>query len=195
MTQAKKVFSPLGATSHSKDQIRGDHDYYATPPIATQALLGVEDFDRRILEPCCGEGHISKVLESQGHRVFSYDLVDRGYGEGGKNFLQRTKPFKGDIITNPPYSLALPFINKALDLIGEGSKIAFLLKLGFLSGKSRQTLWKTAPPRRIYVFTTRIRCGRNGDLSKVRGGAVDFAWFVWEKGYEGPPEIYWLYDI
>lgn len=169
MTQAKKVFSPLGATSHSKDQIRGDHDYYATPPIATQALLGVEDFDRRILEPCCGEGHLSKVLESQGHQVFSYDLVDRGYGEGGKNFLQRTKPFKGDIITNPPYSLALPFINKALDLIGEGSKIAFLLKLGFLSGKSRQTLWKTAPPpTNLRIYNSYTMWSKRGPLQSKR---------------------------
>ena len=45
---------------------RQKDDYYATPPEATQALLAVETFDGLIWEPCCGEGHISKVLLENG---------------------------------------------------------------------------------------------------------------------------------
>ena len=44
-------------------------------------LLGLETFDKNILEPCCGEGHISNVLKDAGHIVTSSDLIDRGYGE------------------------------------------------------------------------------------------------------------------
>lgn len=188
----RKVLSPLGSTAHSRDKVRAEYDYYATPPLATTKLLEVEEFSKRILEPCCGEGHISKVLESQGHQVFSYDLVDRGYGEGSKNFLQRTKPFKGDIITNPPYNLATLFVRKSLELVNPGAKIAMLLKLGFLSGKERGELFKTHPPKKVWVFTTRIMCGKNGDLSRTRGGAVDYAWFIWEKGYQGLPTVDWI---
>ena len=33
-----------------------------------------------VWECACGEGHISKVLESHGYNVVSTDLVYRGYG-------------------------------------------------------------------------------------------------------------------
>ena len=51
---------------------RGDRqkdDFYATPPEATQKLLDVEKFDGKIYEPCCGQGHISKVLNDNGYDV------------------------------------------------------------------------------------------------------------------------------
>jgi len=38
-------------------------DYYATPPSATKKLLENETFSKFILEPACGEGHISEVLK------------------------------------------------------------------------------------------------------------------------------------
>ena len=34
----------------------------------------------------------------------------------------------GDIITNPPYKYALEFIEKALELIPEGNKVAMFFK-------------------------------------------------------------------
>ena len=51
---------------------RGDRqkdDFYATPAASTEALLSVEKFDGRIWEPCCGQGHISKVLSAAGYEV------------------------------------------------------------------------------------------------------------------------------
>lgn len=188
----RKVLSPLGSTTHSRTGTRAHKDYYATPPFTVNKLLERENFSKRILEPCCGEGHISGALKEAGHIVFSYDLIDRGYGKGGKDFLARTKPFKGDIITNPPYSLATLFVRKSLELVNPDAKVAMLLKLGFLSGKGRRELYKTHPPKKVWVFTTRIMCGKNGDLSRTRGGAVDYAWFIWEKGYQGLPTVDWI---
>ena len=79
------VFSTLGASSHGKEE-REKEDYYATDPHAVECLLELEDFSNPILEPACGEGHISKVLVNKGLEVKSIDKIDRGYGSVD-NFL------------------------------------------------------------------------------------------------------------
>ena len=38
------------------------NDFYATPEESTESLLRVTTFRGDIYEPCCGQGHISKVL-------------------------------------------------------------------------------------------------------------------------------------
>ena len=68
----------LGASNHSLGE-RQKEDYYATEPAATEWLCKLETFTNPILEPSCGEGHISKQLIKHGYDVVSRDLVDRGY--------------------------------------------------------------------------------------------------------------------
>lgn len=82
---------------------RAAFEFYPTPPEATRALLSVESFEGSIWEPACGDGAISKVLEAAGYQVISTDLIDRGYGAGGHNFLKSDRPLAKNIITNPPY--------------------------------------------------------------------------------------------
>lgn len=82
---------------------RAAYEFYPTPPEATRALLSVEQFDGSIWEPACGDGAISKVLTEAGYQVVSTDLIDRGYGAGGHDFLKSTTPLAKNIITNPPY--------------------------------------------------------------------------------------------
>ena len=79
----------LSGTSVSRSRVADD--YYATPPESTKALLEVERFEGNILEPCCGEGHISDVLKESGYEVISNDMVDRGYGEFNEDYLKATK--------------------------------------------------------------------------------------------------------
>ena len=57
------VFKTLGASNHTEGE-RQREDYYATEPKATEWLCKLEQFDGRILEPSCGEGHMSRVLEA-----------------------------------------------------------------------------------------------------------------------------------
>ena len=94
----KSVFRALGANNLS-DVEREKHDYYATDPKAMELLLELETFNHNVLEPSCGEGHLSKVLEEHGYNVTSRDLIDRGFGEPHRNFLSETELFDGDIIT------------------------------------------------------------------------------------------------
>lgn len=136
----------IGASNHAS-HVRADKDYYATEPAATEWLCRLEEFRSPILEPSCGEGHISRVLEAQGYEVVSRDLEDRGYGEGGRDFLcEGIEPWQGDIITNPPYAFATEFVERALAMVQPGRKVAMFLKLTFLEGKRRRALFKNYPP-------------------------------------------------
>ena len=164
-----------------------ENDYYATPPRAMELLLKEESFSKDIWEPACGEGHLSKVLEANGYNVYSTDLIDRGYGIGGKDFLKEKGMFAGDIITNPPYKYAKEFVEKALETVMPGNKVAMFLKLTFLEGKTRRALFKNNPPQAVYVSSGRLECGKNGTF-KGRS-AVAYAWFVWRRGYPRPNGI------
>ena len=188
------IFKTLGASNHT-DKERQKHDYYATEPRAIELLLEVEEFSDHIWECACGEGHLSKVLVERGYNVRSTDLIDRGYGEGGVDFLTQSEPFDGDIITNPPYKYASEFVYKALDLIPEGRKVAMFLKLQFLEGKKRKELFLKHPPKVIYVSSSRLLCAKNGEFERMRAGggsAVAYAWFVWVKGFKGDTIVKWI---
>ena len=65
------------------------------------------------------------------------------------------------------------------------------LKLSFLEGKGRRELFKKYPPKIIYVFSGRIKCGKNAVFDNS-ASAIAYAWFVWEKGFTGDPSIKWV---
>lgn len=185
------TFATLAARNHAKES-RQVHDYYATEPKAIELLLDLETFNKDIWECACGEGHLSKVLESANYNVKSTDLINRGYGEGGIDFLKCEEQFKGDITTNPPYKYAKEFVEKALSLVPVGNKVAMFVKLLFLESKSRQKLFRENPPKYIYVASSRLVCAKNGEFEKYPSSAVAYAWFIWEKGFKGEPAIRWF---
>ena len=172
-----------------------DHDYYATEPKAVELLLEQEPFCPYVWECACGEGHIAKVLKEHGYNVRSTDLIDRGYGEGGIDFLKLTKEdakkdFPRDIITNPPYKYAKEFVQHALDISMDGTKIAMFLKLTFLEGQGRRDLFRNNPPQTVYVASGRLECALNGEFQNK--SMVAYAWFVWEKGFKGDTIVRWV---
>lgn len=180
----------LGSTSITKAD-REENDFYATEPKAVELLLAEENFANNILEPCCGEKHITNVLEQAGYTVKSSDLIDRGVGADIQDFFKITD-WGGDIISNPPYKNALDFVKHSLDIVKDGSKVAMFLKILFLEGKTRKEFFLENPPKVIYVASGRLNCAKNGDFDKYTTGAVCYAWFVWEKGYKGEPVVRWI---
>lgn len=153
MAGSNKVFKTLGASNHTTDQ-RADFDYYATEPRAVELLLEQETFAPVIWEPACGEGHISKVLQAHGYDVISTDLIYRGFGDPEPlDFLKETlTDFEGDIITNPPYTVGLEFVRRALDSVRPGGKVAMFLKVTFLEGQKRGEFFSvTPPPNGLYI--------------------------------------------
>lgn len=168
------------------------NDYYATEPQAVELLLQEESFCREVWEPACGEGHVSEVLKAHGYNVYSTDLVNRGYGDCHVNFFKIQHPINRDIITNPPYKFAKEFVEHALDVVTSGHNVAMFLKLTFLEGAKRKALFDKYPPKKIYVFRNRVDCWKNGIEPKKASRAVCYAWFIWTKGFNGPPTIDWI---
>jgi hypothetical protein len=181
-------------TSVGSDYERNENDYYATDPKAIDHLFGAENFGTKIWEPACGGGHLSERMILYGKYVRSTDLIDRGYGEGGIDFLQQTENWGGDIITNPPYSLATQFVRHAISVVETGCKVAMLMRIQFLEGKARKELFRTYPPKNVFVYSSRLVCARNGDFEAFQknSGAMVYAWYVWEKGYQGDTILKWI---
>lgn len=186
------IYTTLGASNHCLEE-REEHDFYATDPIAVEMLLEHETLEHYLWEPACGEGHISKVLLKHGHLVKSTDLIDRGrYGASGIDFLKEDTKALGGIITNPPYKYVTEFILKALELVEEGHHVYMFLKLTALEGQERyKKIYSKYPPKKVYVFTKRVKCGKNGRFDSS-SSAVACAWFIWEKGYTGKTIIEWI---
>ena len=178
---------------------RDINDFYPTPKCAIDPLLEKEEFQSVIWEPACGDGAISKVLKNNGYKVFSGDLIDRGYGEYFADFLkipidffeaEGSFNFAYDIITNPPFKLAQEFIEKALSF-RNCNRVAIFARLGFLESKKRKVLFENTPLQKVYVFSWRVPMWRRGEV-RSGGKNMPFAWYIWCKGYEGDPTLHWI---
>lgn len=189
------IFKTLGASNHTQEK-RESNDFYATDGIAIDKLLSVYKLPRTIWEPACGQGHLSKRLESMGHNVRSTDLIDRGFGVSCKDFLKERTCEQECILTNPPYKYATEFVLHALDILPNDGVCAMFLKTTFLEGKKRrEMLFDKHPPKYMFQFSERVLCAKNADfdgMKKGGGSAVAYAWFVWEKGYKGQTTIKWI---
>jgi hypothetical protein len=161
-------------------------DFYPTPDIATVSFLEREIFTGEIWEPACGNGAMSKIIERYKYLVKSSDLIYRGYGEGGVDFL-RSSYLTNNIMTNPPFSHAAKFVHHALKHANK--KVAMLLRLNFLESKARKLLFTDFPFYKLYVFSERVPFGVN---PKSGSNAIAFGWFVWDYSYFGKPTIEWL---
>ncbi len=182
---------------------RETDDFYATDPKAIEMLIGAAPHifhqarknGTPIWEPACGTGNLAKYLTKSGFVVYASDLKDRGFGEVHVDFLNtkidRCPPI---ILTNPPYSLANEFILHALDILPDGGVYIALMNITYLCGQKRYaTIYSKGILREVYLFKKRIECWRNNDREMYGGKAmVDFAWYVFQKGYNGQPTLYWL---
>ena len=178
---------------------REKDDFYATDSIAIKIMadklkeIGVS---KNIWECACGKGHLSKPLIELGYDVLSTDIIDRGYGSV-ENFLTSDRKWNGDIITNPPFKDACAFVEKAMDLLETGGKAIFLLKIQFLETTKRAELFKRSGLKMVIVNSERICCAMNGNFDlyfnkkgdRYMGGTQLYAWFVFEKGFDGTPVL------
>lgn len=184
----KQVDTTMSATNRGCE--RKAYDFYATPPETVRAFLanfdGISSGDR-ILEPSAGNGQIVKVLREGGYdnRIDAVELrpEERGTLEAladnvtiGSFFDYEPDCGYDVIIGNPPYSLALDFINKSLELLHPGGLLIFLLRTNFLESEKRFKWWQEHPLSGLYTLHKRPSfTGRGTD-------ATSYSWFVWERG-------------
>jgi hypothetical protein len=166
-------------------------DFYVTPDWATQALVDEVRLSGNILEPCCGDGAMSEVLKTNGFRVRSSDLYDRGYGRVQDIF--KIKAMADNVVTNPPFNIAEEVLHHALKLANK--KVCLLLRTAFLeSAKRYETVFTVCPPTEVLVFSERLSIyPRKLMKKKNNAGATSYAWFVWDKAKsDAPTTIRWI---
>lgn len=190
-----KVYVTIGANNHTGKE-RSENDFYATDPNAVKIFLNRIKKDNlvlhnKIFEPACGMGHISNVLISNGFNVTSSDLIDRGYGKV-QDFLKVNEIDECDIVTNPPYNLAIEFLEKSMELLKPGYFCVMFLKIQFLEGKKRRKFFDKYPPKYVYINSERQLCAHGGDFEKYNNKAVCYCWYIWKKGFSGEPVIRWI---
>lgn len=140
------------------------------------------------MEPACGQGHISNVLLAHGYEVKSADLCDYGFGVTGVDYLTSDEVVD-NVITNPPFKFGQRFVEHAV--AHTRFKVAMLFRASFLESGKRWGLFNELPFARLWVFSNRVRMGTNKHPGGL-GGAVSYAWFIWEHGYRGRPTVGWL---
>lgn len=187
----KTTFTTLGASSHTNHK-RAERDYYATPSIAGEHLLKAYPKINNIWECSCGEGSLSAGLKKAGIVAMESDIVVRGYPCDELDFLQAKDTHNGWIVINPPYSLALEFVEKALELANDG--VAMFLRIQFLESQKRQRLFQNNPPSFVYVYSKRCpQCALNGVFANPTGNATTYCWFIWDKSIpKQEPIIRWV---
>ena len=157
---------------------RNEADFYATPKDCTEALIRALPTmfspGKKLWEPACGDGAISKVLEGKGLQVRSTDLHSRGFGTSGVNFLDCEAIQCDAIITNPPFKIAVDFIKRADRL---NVPFAMLLKATYWHAASRSDLFEQTKPSHVLPLAWRPA------MSPERGksATMDFCWTVWDR--------------
>ncbi len=177
---------------HISGYQRETRDFYATPAWVTEALLRHVRLRGPVWEPCCGDGAMSTVLASGGHEVVSTDIVDRGFGTPGVDFLACEAVPGGcrSIVTNPPYGdtgshagqsrsarAMRSFVHHAMRLTAsvEG-QMALLVRLNWIAGQRATELLSSGPFAAVIVLNERIRWFDMGE--KTNHGQHHHAWVV-----------------
>lgn len=217
---SRNVLYALGASNRTKEQ-REIHDFYATPYWVTRKLFEkLKEYNvvlpKNIYEPAVGMGHIATVLEEQGHTVLAADIVNRNWKDTKIQDFENCSelPKECSIITNPPYSLGMSFVEKSLSLLEDGQYCIMFLKLTFLEGKERALKMFTQGmnPKYVFIFANRVNCAKGGNFTEENelyenlpddmkqetkqyspyGGQVAYFWGVWQKGFNGKTITDWI---
>lgn len=194
------VLTTLG-TKDGSTKDRQAEDFYSTPEYVTDKICEwlkeniPESANWKIWEPACGNGRMVNSLKNNGFNVTNFsDIVDRGVNNVEiLDFLNCEKNKKGVncIFTNPPYSKATEFAEKALSILEDDGYYIFLGRIQFLEGKKRKKLFKKYPPKYVLIFSERVNCWKD-DKKPECSGALCYAFFIFKKDFNEKPTIDWL---
>lgn len=196
----------MSSTNRSNARKEHTADYYVTPIKEIETFLKefdkVCDFnwnDCLILDISAGGNE--EVKDEQGNVIKSYhpmsypEAINNVFGKCNiKTFdiredslanikadylkLKDIKTLESDIIiTNPPFSLSMEFIKKALDDVNYGGYVIMLLRLNFLETKARKKFFEEYMPQYIFVHHKRMSFTDNNKTDSCA-----YCHMVWQKG-------------
>lgn len=182
----------MSATTLPQGQAR--RDFYRTPSWVTQALVPHVwpkhlAPPKRILDAGAGDGAITRELVAgfpdafvSGVEIDAFHLKAEGCDSHVlcEDFFESAIRTDWDlIVSNPPFSQAMAFLERSLALVEEPrGAVAMLLRLGFMAGQERAAFHRVVPSD-VFVLSKRPSfTGKGAD-------ATDYAWFVfapWSSG-------------
>ena len=208
-------------SSTNRGAVRQPDDYYATPIWATAAILphlSLQGPLPVVLDPGCGDGAILRACRAAWPAavLLGYDIEDRGCLQGVVRDALSPEPWDRPdcIVANPPFSLAMEFLERSLREIAPGGEVCFLLRLAWMAGQKRAAFHRAHPsdvfvlPRRP-SFTENLRwkdvqcnmliasqtsakpkqCqlefGHDGKCMTIGTDSADYAWFAYGPGRGG----------
>lgn len=212
----------MSVTGHNA--IRNPDDFYATPAWASRSIVRQLGRPASVLEPAMGAGAIGLVLaelwpglpihgvDIDGPRAYEATLALSPLADVSidvEDFLTWTPPRRFDLaITNPPFKLALPFIEKALTC---ADVVVMLLRMNFAAGVERVRFhgehpanirmlarrpsfaavvrcvakcgWEIVLPAKAERPKRCLACG--GKRVVMTSDSTEYGWFVWGDGRPG----------
>jgi hypothetical protein len=166
---------------------RSEADFYPTPAWCVDRLLEAVKLPGGLwIEPAAGRGAIVKAVNAARSdvrwRVVELDarfaseltrevgrraMINRSFFDVSQRDLRGSASV---VVTNPPYSLAMPMIEHALTF--DARFVVMLLRLNFLASAGRADFMRTHAPD-VYVLPNRP------SFSGVGTDSIEYAWFVW----------------
>lgn len=189
--------TPRGSTAVMNRRVEPPDslDFFPTPPYATRALFEhvighCRLTDATVWEPASGEGHMAEVIREYVAEVHASDVHDYGVGYPVGSFVGAGLdiaqcPFEPCwVITNPPFNLALEFVQRALREATEG--VAILARSNWLEGAERYAgLFHQFPPTIVAQFVERVPMVK-GRWDPDASTSTAYSWFVWERDRINP---------
>ncbi len=184
---------------------RHPEDWYVDPDWCSARLFDEERFEGQIHDPFCGAGSIIRSAVSKGLQVSGYDIAhpqERDMAEHSwhsMNYLMDGRLHR-NIVSNPPFSLCDPRKDKSQCCVRHAlnhsiGKIAFLIPTSWMNAAGRGAWLETTRLQTVYLLGPRPSMPPGPVIQagiKPGNGTKDFAWFVWQHGFEGTPQLKWL---
>jgi hypothetical protein len=164
-------------------------DNWATPSCLLSALTSYilpAVPPGNIWEPASGDGRLVDAMRAVGRDVIATDA----YGVHALDFLHDAPP-DGNIaalVTNPPFNQLTAFITRALQHLDTGTvqDVVLLLRSDHPTAQERAPLLGRA--HALWYCCWRPKWIENSTTSP----RWSFIWTHWKRGYDGPPQAYWL---
>ena len=157
-------------SSTNRGAKREINDKYITPNYTVDSLRSVVDLKLMecltFCEPCRATGAI----------YYRFPAHVKHHAELNEGFDYLTTPFDDIdvIITNPPFSLALPFLQKSLS---EASTVIYLLRLNFLGSELRRPFCQTESNRPSHV----LALSKRPKFTSQGSDSCEYGWFCWDR--------------
>lgn len=174
----------------------GASDYYATPVPPIKRVLDEmmrqepnqfwDALRGKVLDPCAGGDNVRPMSYPYAMKEWvdprdltTVDIRPDSRAAIKADFFRWQPPHLFDlVISNPPFSTAIPFVERSMDFTKPGGFVVMLLRLNILGSQDRFAFWQANLPKYIFVHSRRMSFG-----GAPKGtDSIEYAHFVWQKG-------------